>query len=107
MIAAQITYAIGIFALGLIIGMVIEALRNRLDARDSSSSTTDGSDAALMSYLESTGCNLLFNSSVPGWALLDGQDKMIATAHSVRTTLARAMVKDKAIASGAGEHHRG
>lgn len=91
---AQFALAVGVFALGLIIGMVIEALRDRVDSSDPVASVTSGHDATLLSFLERAECNLLFNPALNAWAMLDGEDKMVSTAHSVRATLARAMVRE-------------
>lgn len=52
-------------------------------------------DAALMNYLDRSECNLLFNPVLSAWGLVDGKDTMIATAHSARVTLARAILADK------------
>lgn len=54
------------------------------------------SDTALLDFLEQSECNLYFHPQVGAWGLLDGKDKMVATALTVRSTLARAMEKDAA-----------
>lgn len=50
-------------------------------------------DAELLDFLEKSECNLFFNEQLGAWGLLDGSDKIVATAHTVRTTLARAIEK--------------
>lgn len=52
-------------------------------------------DAKLMDFLEKSECNLFFNPGMGAWGLLDGGNKLLATAHTVRTTLARAIEKDE------------
>lgn len=98
MTAAQFAMLFGVFIIGVIIGVAILALF--VNAKDDSSEpvshAANEQDAVLMNYLERAECNLFFNPTISAWGLLDGQDKMLATAHSVRATLARAMVNERA-----------
>lgn len=98
MTAAQFALMFGVFMLGATAGVAVLALV--IGTRDDSSTLVTQAaaeqDATLMDYLEQSECNLFFNPTLSAWGLLDGQDKMIATAHSVRVTLARAMSSDKA-----------
>lgn len=98
MTLAQFAILFGVFTLGTMLGVVLLALfvGSRDNADDIISQAAAEQDAELMDYLEHSECNLFFNPTLAAWGLLDGQDKMIATARSVRTTLARAMVSDKA-----------
>lgn len=97
MTAAQFSLLFGVFVLGVLVGIAILALfvGSRDDSSEPLSQAANEQDAVLMNYLERAECNLYFNPSLGAWGLLDGHDKMVATAHSVRTTLARAMVSDK------------
>lgn len=96
MTAAQFALLFSTLTLGAVIGMVIEALRERLDTTDPVTQAANEHDAILMDYLDRSECNLYFNPTLAAWGLLDGKDKMIATGRSVRTTLARAILNDKA-----------
>ncbi len=98
MTAAQFAMLFGVFILGVIVGVAILALfvNAKDDSSEPISQAANEQDAVLMNYLERSECNLYFNPTINAWGLLDGKDTMVATAHSVRSTLARAMVNDKA-----------
>lgn len=92
----QISLMFGVFMLGATAGVAALALLVGGRSDGVPTSHANEQDATLMDYLEQSECNLFFNPTLSAWGLLDGQDKMIATAHSVRVTLARAMISDKA-----------
>lgn len=98
MTGAQFALLFGMFILGALAGVAVLALM--IGAREDNSSlvtqAAHAQDAALMDYLERSECNLFFNPTLAAYGLLDGKDQMIATGHSIRTTLARAILNDKA-----------
>lgn len=90
--------AMGVIAMG-VIATVIRADEQSLTEvlKDSWFARTheQARDTELLDFLEKSECNLFFNGTLGAWGLLDGDDKIVATAHSVRTTLARAIEKGR------------
>ena len=87
----------GIFSVGTIVGMFTTALLAPLhDDSDATESAPQTHDTTLLNYLEQSECNLFFNPEIGAWGLLDGGNKMLATAHTVRNTLGRARDRDAA-----------
>ena len=98
MTLAQASILFGVFCLGIVAGAFLIALfmggSDSTDVEDRVEHAANARDAELLAYLNKSECNLFFNPSVGAWGLLDGQDKVIAIARNVHTTLARAMDKD-------------
>jgi hypothetical protein len=82
---------------GITVALVTRADEQQLDgvmqAAWFASASGHARDTALLDFLEKSECNLFFNTKLGVWGLLDGSDKIVATAHTVRATLARAVDK--------------
>lgn len=93
----QFAMGFGLLTLGILIGMFVTAVM--VGRRDDAEvlAAPEPRDTTLVNYLERSECNLFFNPGMGAWGLLDGSNKMLATAHTVRNTLGRAMDKDSEV----------
>lgn len=97
MTLTEIATHYGALSAGILIGILIVALFSNANddtTQDRMTHASNAADAELLNYLNKSECNMFFNPGMGAWGLLDGQNKMLATAHTVHACLARAMEKD-------------
>lgn len=89
-----------IFILGLVAGLCINFYdrddEDDADFADAVAEAANQDATALLNHLESSECDLFYNSTINAWGLVDGQDNLIAAGHSIRATLRRAQACDLA-----------
>ena len=94
---SQFSLLFGVLMVGVMIGVFILALfvGSQDDTDDLVSQAANAQAALLLDFLNNSECNLFFNPAMGAWGLLDGQNKMLATARNVHTTLTRAMQSEQ------------
>lgn len=89
----------GILIVGIVVGLCMAALLTAPfmeDVEDLIQQAENRDASVLLNFLEKSECNLFYNATINSWGLLDGKDKIVAAAHSVRVCLRRAQDKDLA-----------
>ena len=94
-------FLFALVCLGLIAGVILQMMWEDISSKDNPAGLSGpyadkDPDVMLLDYLEKSECNLYFNVQMGSWGLLDGNDSLIATGQTVRSTLARAILNDKA-----------
>lgn len=102
----------GILIVGFVFGLCMAALLTAPfmeDVEDLIQQAENRDASALLDFLETSECNLFYNTTINSWGLVDGKDKLVAAGHSIRAALRRAQdnplaerVADDFIASEVG-----
>jgi hypothetical protein len=90
---------VAILATGIVVGLCVAAILTKpfLDDVDDYVDRAANREASdLLSYLETSECNLFYNPVINSWGLVDGKDTLIAAGSSVKAALRRAQSNDRA-----------
>lgn len=93
----QYTWAIVALFIGVCLGMLIMAIMLASGRGASEDRRAPNPDTLLLDFLEKAEVNLFFNDQVSGsgmWGILDGENKLVAAAPTLRSAIDRACMRE-------------